>query len=112
MSKQTIYDPNEFRPKKSLEARYAEKVVDDRFYGYVKVKNVKEWSAVAGVQRGTPGPDRITIRDTINSQDTYDFAVRNYDFYKERNPWMASSYLEVMIHYLERKIRRDHCREI
>jgi hypothetical protein len=112
VSEKNIYNPNDFQPSKEIKNRYAEKFVNDRFYGYVRVGDVKEWSAVTGVQRGIADSDRRTIRDTINSQDDYSFAVRNYDFYKERNPWMASSYLEVMIHYLERKIRRDHCREI
>jgi hypothetical protein len=40
---QTIYDPNDFTPRKGIMTRYAKKMVNNRFYGVVYVDNINTY---------------------------------------------------------------------
>lgn len=42
---QTIYDPNDFTPRKGIMTRYAKKMVNNRFYGVVIIDNVNTYGA-------------------------------------------------------------------
>lgn len=96
MSKQTIYDPNEFKPDKSLESRYAKKIVNNKFYGTVKIDSIQ-----AEGRR-----DRVK---TFSDEKEIAFLYRCVEHYKDRNPYMLSKHLINLIIALERKIRRDYC---
>lgn len=98
MSEQTIYDPNEFKPKKSLEARYATKIVNNKFYGVVKVGDIVTQEEGRG--------DRVK---TFSDEQEIAFILRCIEHYKDRNPHMLSKYLRSLIIELEKKIRRKHC---
>lgn len=43
---QTIYDPNDFTPRKGIMTRYAKKMVNNRFYGVIYVDNINTYSQV------------------------------------------------------------------
>lgn len=95
MNKQTIYDPNEFQPSESIKSRYANKIVDNRFYGYVKLEDIQAGKA--------------PIKEVASDETSMKFGIRNYEFYKIRNPWMAHNYLKVVIECMEREIKRKYC---
>ena len=40
---QTIYDPNDFTPRKGIMTRYAKKMVNSRFYGVVMIDNINTY---------------------------------------------------------------------
>lgn len=40
---QTIYDPNDFTPRKGIMTRYAKKMVNNRFYGVVYIDNINTY---------------------------------------------------------------------
>lgn len=40
---QTIYDPNDFTPRKGIMTRYAKKMVNNRFYGVVFIDNINTY---------------------------------------------------------------------
>jgi hypothetical protein len=40
---QTIYDPNDFTPRKGIMTRYAKKMVNNRFYGVVYIDNINKY---------------------------------------------------------------------
>lgn len=40
---QTIYDPNDFTPRKGIMTRYAKKMVNNRFYGVVLIDNINRY---------------------------------------------------------------------
>jgi len=41
---QTIYDPNDFTPRKGIMTRYAKKMVNNRFYGVIVVDNIRTYA--------------------------------------------------------------------
>jgi hypothetical protein len=43
---QTIYDPNDFTPRKGIMTRYAKKMVNNRFYGVICIDNINTYSQV------------------------------------------------------------------
>jgi len=40
---QTIYDPNDFTPRKGIMTRYAKKMVNNRFYGVIYIDNINTY---------------------------------------------------------------------
>ena len=40
---QTIYDPNDFTPRKGIMTRYAKKMVNNRFYGVIYIDNINAY---------------------------------------------------------------------
>lgn len=40
---QTIYDPNDFTPRKGIMTRYAKKMVNNRFYGVIIIDNINRY---------------------------------------------------------------------
>lgn len=40
---QTIYDPNDFTPRKGIMTRYAKKMINNRFYGVVYIHNINTY---------------------------------------------------------------------
>lgn len=40
---QTIYDPNDFTPRKGIMTRYAKKMVNNRFYGVIIIDNIRTY---------------------------------------------------------------------
>jgi hypothetical protein len=69
--------------------------VNNKFYGYVKVSDIEI--------------GKLPIKQVVADEASMEFAKRNYEFYKNRNPWMAQNYLKVVIEYMEREIRRKYC---
>lgn len=49
---QTIYDPNDFTPRKGIMTRYAKKMVNNRFYGVVCVDNLNTYQNVFTAPQG------------------------------------------------------------
>lgn len=43
---QTIYDPNDFTPRKGIMTRYAKKMVNNRFYGVIIIDNINTYQQV------------------------------------------------------------------
>ena len=43
---QTIYDPNDFTPRKGIMTRYAKKMVNNRFYGVIIIDNINTYAQV------------------------------------------------------------------
>jgi hypothetical protein len=43
---QTIYDPNDFTPRKGIMTRYAKKMVNNRFYGVILIDNINTYQQV------------------------------------------------------------------
>lgn len=43
---QTIYDPNDFTPRKGIMTRYAKKMVNNRFYGVIRIDNINTYQTV------------------------------------------------------------------
>ena len=43
---QTIYDPNDFTPRKGIMTRYAKKMVNNRFYGVICIDNINTYQQV------------------------------------------------------------------
>lgn len=43
---QTIYDPNDFTPRKGIMTRYAKKMVNNRFYGVISIDNINTYQQV------------------------------------------------------------------
>ena len=41
---QTIYDPNDFTPRKGIMTRYAKKMVNNRFYGVIIIDNIRTYA--------------------------------------------------------------------
>jgi len=46
---QTIYDPNDFTPRKGIMTRYAKKMVNNRFYGVIRIDNINTYANVYSV---------------------------------------------------------------
>jgi hypothetical protein len=42
----TIYDPNDFTPRKGIMTRYAKKMINNRFYGVICIDNINTYSNV------------------------------------------------------------------
>lgn len=42
----TIYDPNDFTPRKGIMTRYAKKMINNRFYGVILIDNINTYSNV------------------------------------------------------------------
>ena len=49
---QTIYDPNDFTPRKGLMTRYGKKMVNNRFYGVIYIDNLNTYSTVYTTPQG------------------------------------------------------------
>ena len=98
MSEQTIYDPNEFKSKKSLEARYATKFRNNNFHSFVKVGDII-----------TQAEERGDRAKALNNEQEITFLVKCVEHYKDRNPHMLRKHLRSLIIELEKKIRRKHC---
>ena len=49
---QTIYDPNDFTPRKGLMTRYGKKMVNNRFYGVIYLDNLNTYSTVYSTPQG------------------------------------------------------------
>jgi len=49
---QTIYDPNDFTPRKGLMTRYGKKMVNNRFYGVIYLDNLNTYSQVYTTPQG------------------------------------------------------------
>ncbi len=49
---QTIYDPNDFTPRKGLMTRYGKKMVNNRFYGVIYMDNLNTYSTVYTTPQG------------------------------------------------------------
>ncbi len=43
---QTIYDPNDFTPRKGIMTRYAKKMINNRFYGVIYIDNINTYTRV------------------------------------------------------------------
>ena len=43
---QTIYDPNDFTPRKGIMTRYAKKMINNRFYGVIIIDNINSYAQV------------------------------------------------------------------
>jgi hypothetical protein len=43
---QVIYDPNDFTPRKGILTRYSKKMVNNRFYGVIKIDNINTYQNV------------------------------------------------------------------
>jgi len=43
---QTIYDPNDFTPRKGIMTRYAKKMINNRFYGVIYLDNLNTYTQV------------------------------------------------------------------
>ena len=43
---QTIYDPNDFTPRKGIMTRYAKKMINNRFYGVIYIDNLNTYTRV------------------------------------------------------------------
>jgi hypothetical protein len=43
---QTIYDPNDFTPRKGIMTRYAKKMINNRFYGVIYIDHINTYSNV------------------------------------------------------------------
>lgn len=43
---QTIYDPNDFTPRKGIMTRYAKKMINNRFYGVIYIDNINAYTRV------------------------------------------------------------------
>jgi hypothetical protein len=89
------YKGDEFLPPGHIKSRYAEKPVNDRFYGYVNVSEIKSqfWPEIL----------------TGSIDGDIDYLKRCIDHYKDRNPWMLKKHLASLLVAMEKKIRRDYC---
>jgi len=108
VSNKNKYNPmdvsEDFNPSKAIKSRYATKVVNPNFYGKINIGEVQPWKVIAEAKKGP-------ITQVVMDNASYEFAIRNYDHYKDRNPWMAHNYLRAMLEYMEREIRRKHCEQ-
>ena len=43
---QTIYDPNDFTPRKGIMTRYAKKMINNRYYGVIYIDNINTYTRV------------------------------------------------------------------
>lgn len=46
---QTIYDPNDFTPRKGIMTRYAKKMINNRFYGVIFIDHINTYSNVFSI---------------------------------------------------------------
>lgn len=69
------------------------KILNNKFYGVMSIKLCRT----------------SEIEQTVADKVSLKFLNENYEFYKNRNPWMTQHYLKRIIDYLERDIRRKYC---
>jgi hypothetical protein len=48
----TIYDPNDFTPRKGIMTRYGKKMVNNRFYGVIYLDNLNTYANVFTTPQG------------------------------------------------------------
>jgi len=91
-----MYNPNDFVPKGGLESRYAKKMVNDKFYGTVSIKNINPPPS-SDSKEMTLDEKVVALKKVVDSLVEVDF--------KE----LASLQFRRLINIMTEKIMRDHC---